>query len=72
MSQAGPQACADEAHSMDMSECGYCDVALVQQSGESRDGISALTLQMMGVVTRWCERVAMLGKWQVAMEAGFR
>jgi hypothetical protein len=54
------------------SEPGHFEVDLVQHSGESNDGIYAYTLQMVDVATGWSERVAVLGKGQLAMEAGFR
>lgn len=54
------------------SEPGHFEVDLVQHSGESSDGIYAFTLQMVDVATGWSERVAILGKGQQAMEAGFR
>ena len=56
----------------DTSEPGHFEVDLVQHSGESSDGIYAFSLQMVDVATGWSERVALLGKGQQAMEAGFR
>jgi hypothetical protein len=56
----------------DTSEPGHFEVDLVQHSGESSDGIFIFTLQMVDVATGWSERVAILGKGQQAMEAGFR
>jgi len=56
----------------DTSEPGHCEVDLVQHSGESSDGLYAFTLQLVDVATGWSERVAILGKGQQAMEAGFR
>jgi hypothetical protein len=53
------------------SEPGHFEVDLVQHSGESSDGSYAYTLQMVDVATGWSERVAVLGKGQQAMEAGF-
>jgi len=54
------------------SEPGHFEVDLVQHSGESSEGIYAFTLQMVDVATGWSERVAVLGKGQLAMEGGFR
>ena len=54
------------------SEPGHFEVDLVQHSGESSEGIYAFSLQMVDVATGWSERVALLGKGQQAMEAGFR
>ncbi len=54
------------------SEPGHFEVDLVQHSGESSDGIYAFTLQMVDVAIGWSELVAILGKGQQAMEAGFR
>ena len=56
----------------DTTEPGHFEVDLVQQSGESSDGIYAFTLQIVDVATGWSERVALLGKGQQAMEGGFR
>jgi hypothetical protein len=56
----------------DTREPGHFEVDLVQHSGESSEGIYAYTLQMIDVATGWSERVALLGKGQQAMEAGFR
>lgn len=56
----------------DTSEPGHFEVDLVQHSGESSEGIYAFTLQIVDVATGWSERVALLGKGQQAMEAGFR
>lgn len=44
------------------SEPGHFEVDLVQHSGESSNGISVHTLQMIDVATRWSERVAVLSK----------
>jgi len=44
------------------SDPGHCDVDLVQQSGESSEGIFAFPLHMVDVATGWSERVAILGK----------
>jgi hypothetical protein len=54
------------------SEPGHFEVDLVQHSGESSEGMYAFTLQMVDGATGWSERVAILGKGQQAMEAGFR
>ena len=56
----------------DTLEPGHFEVDLVQHSGESSDGMYAFTLQLVDVATGWSERVALLGKGQQAMEAGFR
>jgi hypothetical protein len=54
------------------SEPGHFEVDLVHHGGESSEGIYAHTLQMIDVATGWSERVAVLGRGQQAMEAGFR
>jgi hypothetical protein len=54
------------------SEPGHFEVDLVHHAGESSDGTYAHTLQMIDVATGWSERVAVLGRGQQAMEAGFR
>ena len=47
-------------------------VDLVHHGGASTAGEYAHTLQMVDVATGWSERVAVLGRSQRAMEAGFR
>jgi hypothetical protein len=54
------------------TEPGHFEVDLVHHGGESSDGTYAHTLQMIDVATGWSERVAVLGRGQQAMEAGFR
>ncbi len=54
------------------SDPGHFEVDLVHHGGESTDGTYVHTLQMIDVATGWSERVAVLGKGQQAMEAGFR
>lgn len=51
---------------------GWCEVDLVHHCGESAAGDYLHTLQLIDVATGWSERVAMLGRGQAAMEAGFR
>jgi len=56
----------------DTSEPGHFEVDLLQHRGQSSEGPYAFTLQMVDGATGWSERVALLGKGQQAMEAGFR
>lgn len=51
---------------------GWCEVDLVHHCGESAAGEYLHTLQLIDVATGWSERVAVLGRGQTAMEAGFR
>lgn len=53
-------------------EPGHFEVDLVHHGGERTEGIYVHTLQLVDVATGWSERVAVLGKGQQAMEAGFR
>ncbi len=53
-------------------EPGHFEVDLVQHGGASASGEYVHTLQMVDVATGWSERVAVLGRGQRAMEAGFR
>lgn len=53
------------------SEPGHCEVDLVYHSGASVMGEHGHTIQMVDVATGWSERVAVLGRGQRAMEAGF-
>ena len=53
-------------------EPGDCAVDLVHHAGGSTAGEYGHTLQLIDVVTGWSERVAVLGRSQRAMEAGFR
>ncbi len=56
----------------DISEPGHFEVDLVHHSGESSAGLYGHTIQLIDVATGWSERVAVLGRGQTAMEAGFR
>jgi hypothetical protein len=56
----------------DTSEPGHFEVDLVHHSGPSTQGEYVHTLQMVDVALGWSERVAVLGRGQRAMEAGFR
>ena len=51
---------------------GHFEVDLVHHSGPSTDGDYLHTLQLIDVATGWSERVAVLGRGQRAIEAGFR
>lgn len=51
---------------------GHFEVDLVHHSGPVASGDYLHTLQMVDVATSWSERVAVLGRSQRAMEAGFR
>lgn len=51
---------------------GHFEVDLVHHSGPLTDGDYVHTLQLIDVATGWSERVAVLGRSQRAMEAGFR
>ena len=51
---------------------GHCEVDLVHHCGASATGDYVHTLQLVDVATGWSERVAILGRGQAAMEAGFR
>jgi hypothetical protein len=55
----------------DMSEPGHFEVDLVYHSGETTAGLHGHTIQLIDVATGWSERVAVLGRAQRAMEAGF-
>jgi hypothetical protein len=55
----------------DTKEPGHCEVDLVHHGGESSAGEYGHTIQMVDVATGWSERVAVLGRAQRAMEAGF-
>lgn len=54
------------------SEPGHFEVDLVYHSGESTAGQYGHTIQLVDVATGWSERVAVMGRGQAAMEAGFR
>jgi hypothetical protein len=56
----------------DIAEPGHCEVDLVHHCGPSASGDYLHSLQMMDVATGWSERVAVLGRSGLAMEAGFR
>jgi hypothetical protein len=56
----------------DTAEPGHVEVDLVHHGGASTSGDYVHTLQMVDVATGWSERVAVLGRGQRAMEAGFR
>jgi hypothetical protein len=51
---------------------GHFEVDLVHHSGPSTEGDYVHALQLVDVATGWSERVAVLGRSQRAMEAGFR
>jgi hypothetical protein len=53
-------------------EPGHFEVDLVHHCGEVAEGEYLHTMQMVDVATGWSERVAVLGRGQRAMEAGFR
>lgn len=54
-----------------IKEPGHFEVDLVYHSGESTSGEHGHTIQMVDVATGWSERVAVMGRGQRAMEAGF-
>jgi hypothetical protein len=56
----------------DEPEPGHFEVDLVHHGGPEPLGEYAHTLQLVDVATGWSERVAVLGRSQRAMEAGFR
>ena len=56
----------------DVAAPGHFEVDLVHHSGPVTDGDYLHTLQLVDVATGWSERVAVLGRSQRAMEAGFR
>lgn len=55
----------------DTEEPGHFEVDLVHHSGPSTSGEYVHSLQMIDVALGWSERVAVLGRGQRAMEAGF-
>ena len=55
----------------DTREAGHFEVDLVHHSGESSAGEYIHSLQMVDVATGWSERVAVMGRGQAAMQAGF-
>ena len=56
----------------DTGEPGHCEVDLVHHCGPSTTGDYLHTLQLIDVATGWSERVAVLGRSSLVMEAGFR
>jgi hypothetical protein len=56
----------------DMREPGHFEVDLVHHGGPSSTGEYLHTLQMIDVATGWSERVAVLGRSALVMEAAFR
>jgi hypothetical protein len=56
----------------DTDDPGHFEVDLVYHSGESTAGQYGHTIQLVDVATGWSERVAVFGRGQAAMEAGFR
>ena len=56
----------------DTKEPGHFEVDLVQHSGPHASGEFGHTLQLIDVATGWSERVMLLGRGQLAMEAAFR
>lgn len=55
-----------------IEEPGHFEVDLVHHCGEATTGEYVHTLQIVDIATGWSERVAVLGRSQRAMEAGFR
>ena len=55
-----------------ISEPGHFEADLVHHCGTTSSGEYVHTLQLVDVATGWSERVAVLGRSQRAMEAGFR
>lgn len=77
--RGGPERANRARHAVPMgripwqtTEPGHFEVDLVHHGGASTAGEYAHTLQMVDVATGWSERVAVLGRSQRAMEAGFR
>ncbi len=56
----------------DVQEPGHFEVDLVHHCGPSTNGEYLHTLQMTDVATGWSERVAVLGRSALVMEAAFR
>ncbi|MCL4545759.1 MAG: transposase family protein [Chloroflexi bacterium] len=74
----GPEAANQVARTLPMgrlawetAEPGHCEVDLVHHSGPIASGDDVHTLQLVDIATGWSERVAILGRGQRAMEAGF-
>ena len=55
----------------DTKEPGHCEVDLVYHSGPNISGEHGHTIQVVDVATGWSERVAVLGRGQRMMQAGF-
>lgn len=55
----------------DIGEPGHFEVDLVYHCGETTSGLHGHSLQLIDVATGWSERVAVFGRSQRAMEAGF-
>ena len=55
-----------------LDQPGHFEVDLVHHCGASATGEYVHTIQMVDIATGWSERVAVLGRSQRAMEAGFR
>ena len=55
----------------DITEPGHFEVDLVYHSGENTTGEYGHTIQLVDVATGWSERVAVMGRGQRAMQAGF-
>jgi hypothetical protein len=56
----------------DIAEPGHFEVDLVHHGGSGSTGEYVHTLQMIDVATGWSERVAVLGRSALVMEAAFR
>jgi hypothetical protein len=56
----------------DIAEPGHCEVDLVHHCGPSASGDYLHSVQMTDVASGWSERVAVLGRSGLVMEAGFR
>jgi hypothetical protein len=56
----------------DIAQAGHCEVDLVHHCGPSSSGEYLHTLQLIDVLSGWSERVAVLGRSGLVMEAGFR
>lgn len=56
----------------DEAQPGHFETDLVHHGGDTAAGDYVYTLQMVDVATGWSERVAVFGRSQRAMEAGFR
>ncbi len=56
----------------DIGQAGHCEIDLVHHCGPSASGDYLHTLQLIDVATGWSERVAVLGRSGLVMEAGLR